>query len=502
MPKNIILCSDGTGNTAVKGRGTNVFKLFEAIDLTEHRTRPEFDAQLAFYDDGVGTQGIAPLKMLGGATGYGLAHNVKKLYRELARVYDPGDRIFLFGFSRGAFTVRTLAGMIGKCGVLKGGEFRRSRDLRKAVDAAYAAYRWNYRSRLTDWFASRIRPSEAPPAIDPAMVHSDVRIAFLGVWDTVDAVGMPFALADLINTWIVQFKFGTQTLGDHVEQAYHALSLDDDRRAFQPVLWHAKGDASDARIHQLWFAGVHSNVGGGYPKQGMSLVALDWMLRQAAEHGLRLQDVDLELFRAHASVDDALYDPRAGLGIFYRWAPRDVAKYCEDSRFPPRIHISVAERIAHGTADYAPGNIPPDVSIDFTPIDARDPKREIKEALLKKRADALEDAIHAATKGHYLLNQVRKEIRRGDVSYWIFMVAWLCFAIAAMGWAANQFGADFRPLWWLAVGAMGLVAAWWISVRVDDRMEDQFSEFWQKHQRNLRLALKQVATEARQQSGQ
>src|ERR1043166_4995570 len=111
--KNIVICSDGTGNTAIKGRGTNVFKLFEAVDLNSHRTDPALDAQLAFYDDGVGSQGNVLLKAIGGAAGYGLARNVKKLYRELSRVYDPGDRIFLFGFSRGAFTVRTLAGMIG-----------------------------------------------------------------------------------------------------------------------------------------------------------------------------------------------------------------------------------------------------------------------------------------------------------------------------------------------------------------------------------------------------
>ena len=110
--KNIILCSDGTGNRDVEGRGTNVFKLFEAIDLNEHRTNLAYDTQLAFYDDGVGTRGNAIARVAGGALGYGLKRNVKELYRELVRVYDPGDRIFLFGFSRGAFTVRTLAGMM------------------------------------------------------------------------------------------------------------------------------------------------------------------------------------------------------------------------------------------------------------------------------------------------------------------------------------------------------------------------------------------------------
>ncbi len=118
MAKNIIICSDGTGNTAIKGRGTNVFKMFEAIDLNGHRTNPALDPQIAFYDDGVGTETFLPLKLLGGAFGFGLAKNVRNLYTDLIRVYDPGDRIYLFGFSRGAFTVRTLAGLIAKCGLL------------------------------------------------------------------------------------------------------------------------------------------------------------------------------------------------------------------------------------------------------------------------------------------------------------------------------------------------------------------------------------------------
>lgn len=499
MPKNIILCSDGTGNTAVKGRGTNVFKLFEAIDLTEYRTNPQLDAQLAFYDDGVGTQGSAPLKVLGGAAGYGLAHNVKKLYRELARVYDPGDRIFLFGFSRGAFTVRTLAGMIGACGVVKGGEFGTSRALRRAVDAAYATYRSSYRSKLTDWWANRTQQQQKI-AIPPAKVHTGVPIRFVGVWDTVDAVGMPFALADIVNTWVVQFKFPARTLGKHVEHAYHALSLDDDRRAFQPVLWHAQ---DDERVEQVWFAGVHSNVGGGYPKQGMSLVALDWMLRKAADHGLRMQRLDIELFRGHASVDDTIYDPRAGTGIFYRWAPRDVADYCLKSGIPPCIHMSVLERAAHGTSDYAPGNIPPNAQLIYTPVDADDPDLDAKEAILRKRADALQKTMQKALNGRYLIQDVEREIAIGDASYWSFMIAWLCFFIAAVAAGSKLLGADLAWRSWIVppalMGVIGFLVAWRVSLFVDDRMDDTFSEFWQKHQSELRDALKQVAAEARRQ---
>src|SRR6187401_308483 len=344
VPKNIILCSDGTGNTDIKGRGTNVFKLFEAVDLTEHRTNPDLDTQLAFYDDGVGTRGNLIVRSLGGIAGYGLKRNVKELYRELSRVYDPGDRIFLFGFSRGAFTVRTLAGMIGACGILNGNDFDKAQDLRDAVTRAYGAYRAKYQSVMSRAVGAVLR--WPPPEIAlrrffdeyAARVHRDVPIAFIGVWDTVDAVGMPFAIADAANRLVYQFKFRTHDLGKNVKRACHALSIDDPRLAFVPVLWRGP----DPRLDQVWFAGVHSNVGGGYPKQGMSLVALDWMLTHAATSGLRLQRLDHELFRGHASVDDTLYDPRAGLGLFYRWMPRDIRTHCNRRCEAPRIHLTVA----------------------------------------------------------------------------------------------------------------------------------------------------------------
>src|SRR5688572_5199173 len=116
--KNIAICADGTGNSAVKGRGTNVFKLYEAVDQVGHRLTPGLKAQVALYHDGVGTESFKWIRLASGATGWGLSRNVKQLYGELARVYAPGDKLFLFGFSRGAFTVRTLAGLIHACGIL------------------------------------------------------------------------------------------------------------------------------------------------------------------------------------------------------------------------------------------------------------------------------------------------------------------------------------------------------------------------------------------------
>jgi uncharacterized protein (DUF2235 family) len=158
--KNIVICSDGTGNTAIKGRGTNVFKLFEAVDLNGHRTDPARTPQVAIYDDGVGTEDFKPVRILAGATGYGLSRNVKQLYKELVRIYDPGDRIFLFGFSRGAFTVRTLAGLIGFCGIVDAGRLETVEALTSTVRRAYRAYRRRYRTPLAKLVRGEVDPAE------------------------------------------------------------------------------------------------------------------------------------------------------------------------------------------------------------------------------------------------------------------------------------------------------------------------------------------------------
>ncbi|MBZ5559618.1 MAG: DUF2235 domain-containing protein [Acidobacteriia bacterium] len=508
MPKNIILCSDGTGNADIKGRGTNVFKLFEAVDLNEHRTNPELEAQLAFYDDGVGSKGSMLTRLMGNATGYGLAANVKQLYRELSRVYDEEDRIFLFGFSRGAFTVRTLADMIGKCGVLKGDTFETATDLRKAVDAAYDAYRAYYDSHLTSLMVRLTNGADGPTRVrefqENYEPYRDVKIRFIGVWDTVDAVGLPFAIADTVNTLIYQFKFPDRLLGEHVQHAYHALSLDDDRRAFEPVLWHA--GEGDTRIEQVWFAGVHSNVGGGYPKQGMSLVALDWMLAHAETHRLRLQPLDNQMFRGHASVDDMMYNPRAGLGLFYRWAPRDVRAYCEKSGIDqPTIHLTVAERIAHGTDDYAPGNIPPRATVAFTPPSGQDAEdvRERKVDILQRRAAAVQEVLDRAHQERgYALDAVKDVVEFGDLSYWLFIVGWICLAGLAVALGADAIRhrhVDWHwwILWPLGGALLALALASGLSRLVDNILSDKFSTFWHPYQPQLRKALKQAHAVAR-----
>jgi uncharacterized protein (DUF2235 family) len=525
MAKNIVICSDGTGNSAVKDRGTNVFKIFESIDLNGHRLNPELDPQVPIYDDGVGTEDFRPLKIFAGVTGWGLSRNVKQLYKELCRIYDPGDKIFLFGFSRGAFTVRTLAGFIIKCGIIDAQKQSTAKAFDDCVNRAYKAYRSCYRTVLM----RLLRGEASDIATDEFKVRfcypQQTRIHFIGVWDTVDAVGMPFHISDLINAVIYRFKFPNQRLSEQVDHAYHALAVDDDRHSFHPLLWdqRASRPGKSQKIEQVWFAGAHANVGGGYPKQGLSLTALHWLMMKSQNAGLRFIPDEYEYYRDHANVDDKLYDPRAGLGVFYRWKPRDIAQLCRDNRVTPAIHLSVMERIAHGTEDYSPGNLPPDARIVITPIDDQEKDTTVMTRALA--AEMLLKSAHANTGGS-LLNCVRGAIGIGRFSYYIYLFFCVVALIVASGalddpsrtgiwpitkglalFLVNLVGSPFATLYQvgknfsgdvirLAWIASGFLLAYLLMKITDKRMSAVFSKFWFEQQKHLRTALKQARQEA------
>jgi uncharacterized protein (DUF2235 family) len=493
MPKNIVICADGTGNTTVRGRGTNVFKLYEAIDQNGHRFDPTKIQQVAIYHDGVGTESLKWVRIFAGAFGWGLSRNVKQLYGELARVYDPGDRIYLFGFSRGAFTVRTLAGLVVTCGILDPDAYQSNRKFWGAVRAAYGEYRRKYQTSLSRLFRGQItidprtlrrRFSVPIPAFtDPTQKIID----FVGVWDTVDAVGAPFGLANLINSTFYRFKFPDTKLSDQVAYACHALAVDEERKSFTPLLWRQQPD-DEARVEQVWFAGVHSNVGGGYPRQGLSLVTLDWMMRKGEERGLRFLDAHRLIYRDGADVDDKLYDPRAGLGVFYRWRPRNIEAICKEHHVVPKVHRTVYQRIARNTEGYAPGSLPPDSRIITTSSQAiAEPLRRLV-------------AAHFGNKGP-LMTRKRGSHLIGVVAYWLLMgtvltlgglIAWTYLAdlrsdadwhtrfvhLAATIASSSWLGVTARTIWhypWLpAASALSLL----LSLRVDSDLTDRYSEFW------------------------
>lgn len=519
MPKNIIICSDGTGNTAIKDRGTNVFKLFEAIDLNGHRTDVNLTVQIALYDDGVGTANFLPIKLLGGAFGWGLKRNVLKLYTGLVRIYDPGDRIYLFGFSRGAFTVRTLAGLIARCGVLDWKLTATTDGMRAEVAAAYRTYRRGYRTWLWRMFHAKSSAdvqksaAEAMSRFRASRHVYDARIHFVGVWDTVDAVGGPFHTSDLINTLVHRFKFPDQILSDKVDTAVQALSIDDARAAFEPRLWE-----NHPNVEQVWFSGVHSNVGGGYPKQGMSLVTLDWMMQKASERDLRILAEDRKGYCEHASVDDKLYDSRSGLGVFYRWKPRDIKKLCEEQKAgpQPRVHLSVFERIAHGTDGYAPGTLAPNMHVVYTASGNPDQDKAVE-----VRVEAVSSALTNAFGNRGAeLEEVRGTLLLGRFAYYLYVTS--CLAVILAASVPADAGSRLNPLIVLENAARliydaitmqweplfasakrlltdpallgtllaGFAVAGAIAYYVRYRRSLVFSRFWHESRQELRLALK------------
>ena len=277
--KRLIICCDGTWNEpdekvdqdpTDEPEPTNVLKIARGIAPADGKGI----TQVVYYDAGVGTQGFFD-KYIGGAFGRGLSENIRQTYRFIANNYVEGDELFLFGFSRGAFTVRSLAGFIGAVGLLE------KHDLNR-VPEAFAYYRNRPEKRASSPQERRLNKRLTSPPRTP------IPIKFIGVWDTVGALGIPLTLRSAGRRRKVNFH-DTQ-LGEDVEHAYHALAVDEKRRPFKPTLWYWKvpgGPGKNQTIEQVWFAGVHSNIGGSYRNTGLSDIALKWMARKAKRIGLQ-----------------------------------------------------------------------------------------------------------------------------------------------------------------------------------------------------------------------
>jgi uncharacterized protein (DUF2235 family) len=265
--KSIVLCADGTWNTPhadlPSKPDTNVRKLYCALTNS-----PE---QLKYYDSGVGTDGTPLDHLWGGAMGKGLFQKVQDCYQFLANVHSPGDQIFVFGFSRGAYTARSTAGMIAGFGVPTAN--LDNTTVRRIFDA--------YRQ------SDKGKKAALKAELKVAYALQDVTIKMVGVWDTVGSLGIPGTLFNVLN----QKKYGFLDTALHpcVERAYHAMSIDERRAQFKPTLWtHPDGSfrPNDAQVEQVWFPGVHSDVGGGYQECDLSNITLSWMMRKAKENGL------------------------------------------------------------------------------------------------------------------------------------------------------------------------------------------------------------------------
>lgn len=254
--RRLVLCLDGTWNT--ESSFTNVWRIHVALQRSRE--------QLVYYDQGVGTKALE--YVTGGGFGRGLSNNVLRAYLWLTEHYRPDDEIFIFGFSRGAYTARSLVGFLSVCGLLRP-------DAPVNIDAAFQQYR---RPGVTRASSAAVQFRERY-SLEP--VHGRAaRVRFLGVFDTVGALGIPVAQIPLFE----DYRWHKVHLSQIVEHAYHALAIDEHRELFDATLWRNR--YPNQTVEQRWFAGAHANVGGGYEHDALSIRPLEWMQQKAKAQDL------------------------------------------------------------------------------------------------------------------------------------------------------------------------------------------------------------------------
>lgn len=286
---NLVVCLDGTWNNADStAPQSNVAILSDLIDLRRTGNR----SQQLYYDPGVGTGGNFLQRLAGGLTGQGLSANILGAYRFLSLAYRPGDNIYLFGYSRGAFTVRSLCGFIAASGLLRA----------EACDKDNLDFAWRY---------YRTKPKERFPSDHAklrALSYADVRVRFVGVFDTVGALGIPRKWLNWLGRR--SFQFHDTELCSIVDHSCHALAIDEHRLEFEAAVWDVPRRGGYQTVEQVWFPGVHANVGGGCEDKGLSDLTLDWMLKRLRRYCPELAVRPVRLEPDHRGV---IYEPRTWL---------------------------------------------------------------------------------------------------------------------------------------------------------------------------------------------
>jgi len=318
MGKRIVICADGTWNRPEvdlqEDFPTNVLKLARAIKPFA----PDGTPQQVFYDWGIGSYYDS---VSGGITGKGLHKNIMDGYRYIVQNYSSGDEIYLFGFSRGAYTVRCLCGLINNCGIIK-------RADAALIQAAFDHYKKSGKA---------YSPSgEQSKAFRKQHSHKSRQVKFVGVWDTVGAMGIPFSFLGLFDD---KDEFYDTKIGSNVRIARHAMAIDEHRSDFEPTIWESRGDMD---MQQVWFAGAHSNIGGSYKpdKDGSALSdnTLAWMIGEASSANLATESHLRQNLRPNPLA--TLHNSRRN---FYRIKDK-FYRSIDHNKGPVLIHASVKQR--------------------------------------------------------------------------------------------------------------------------------------------------------------
>ena len=333
--KRIVICSDGTWNVrdqideeSQKRRPSNVTKIARAV---LPRSPGGID-QIVYYDEGLGT-GNAVDRFSGGAFGDGIEENIRQLYRFIVYNYEAGDELYFFGFSRGAFTVRTLAGFMNLVGLVQ-------KDDDFYVPEIYACYETSKRPGSPEWAKAFRKVKDARPCPP---------IRLIGVFDTVGALGAPGVLGQVLNA--DKYQYHDVELNPNIQNAYHALAIDERRKPFAPDIWKRIANWNGT-LQQAWFAGSHINVGGGAAPDGLANEALNWIVEKAEHLGLEFDKAFLTFFRP--CYNSVLRDSLTGKYRLFGELGRPIGQRLADGEV---IHQSALDRVAHAESRYAPENL-------------------------------------------------------------------------------------------------------------------------------------------------
>ena len=304
--KRLVVFCDGTWNRIWAAHPTNVVTCAQLVLPSD----ASGIAQITFYDEGVGTSGSRLATLAAGAFGWGLLEKIEAAYRFLIFNYEPGDEIYIFGFSRGAYTARSLAGLIRKCGIVPRAHAREIKDIfafykdadthPDSDEAQRRRMAWRPETILKEgdrtWRLEHGADADVVASARPLIVR------YLGVWDTVGALGVP---SHVFGSGIFgakkKYQFHDAELSSTVKAARHALATDEDRLSFAPALWSnldILNSGGGDKYQQLWFPGDHGSVGGGGDIRGLSNGALCWVLDGATAEGLAVDNTQLERLRA------------------------------------------------------------------------------------------------------------------------------------------------------------------------------------------------------------